>query len=123
MTHPAHTGCGRAAGAYGRTVVEPARQLRITTTVDGGASTVAAAGEVDLATADALRDAVAAALAAAPRVVLDLTGVSYFDSAGVKVVSGFVGRPLEIVVDGRHGLVRRILSISGLDDCFPIVER
>lgn len=83
-----------------------------TTTHDDGSATVAIAGEVDLGTADRFRSAIAAALDAHPRVLLDLGAVTYLDSSGVLVL--FEGRGLELVLDAGN-LQQRLLTITGLD--------
>lgn len=81
---------------------------------EDGSATVAVGGEVDITTAPQLRDALAAAVEAYPRVLLDLTAVTYLDSAGVRALYGFVGLPVEVAVDG-EGLLPRVLAITGLD--------
>ncbi len=43
-------------------------------------------GEIDLSTADQLRTALEEALAANPRVVVDMAGVTFIDVAGLRVV-------------------------------------
>lgn len=89
---------------------------------DDGSVTVAVSGDVDLSAADALRTALDEAAASAARVVVDLTAVRYLDSAGVKVLSEFVGRPVEVAVDG-GSLLPRVLAITGLDRRLVVHER
>ena len=53
--------------------------------MDKGA-VVVASGEVDMSTAPALREALLSASRASARVVLDMTGVTFFDSSGLAVL-------------------------------------
>jgi anti-sigma B factor antagonist len=53
---------------------------------DGGAMRVRASGELDVASVPHLEGAVSASLAAGGRVVLDLSGLTFIDSTGVKLV-------------------------------------
>jgi anti-sigma B factor antagonist len=53
---------------------------------DDGRTTITVGGELDLATAPQFGDAVGEALAAGP-VLVDLRGVSFMDSAGVRALN------------------------------------
>jgi len=91
----------------------------VSVTMEGGDVVVAVHGEVDLATAETLRAAIAEALAADGRVVFDLTGVTFLDSTGLAAIAGAFrarGRaPGALAVRGASGSVLRTLSISGID--------
>ncbi len=80
---------------------------------DGDRVTVRVTGEVDMATAAAMREAVLRERA--PETVLDLRGVTFFDSAAIHALV----RLVEDVPAGFSVLasrqVRRVLAISGLD--------
>ncbi len=94
----------------------------------GGARPLLAtvAGDVDIATAGSMADAVLAALADAPTpgVVLDFTNVGFMDSSGLRAVLD-ISRRLE---GGTHSLVllspnrpvRKLLSLAGLDEHMPV---
>lgn len=93
--------------------------LSVTTSLTYTSVVVTVAGEVDLHTADVLRDhAVAAAGRDEVRLVLDLTGVGFMDSVGIGVLV-----LLRRKVAARHGelhvvpsrRVRAALRLSGLD--------
>jgi anti-sigma B factor antagonist len=79
-------------------------------------------GEVDIATVGRLRDAVDEALAAPEDipVVVDLTQVDFFASAGIGILlavtraAGDRGRPLRIVVDENRAVLRP-LQVAGVD--------
>jgi len=81
-------------------------------------------GEVDLTTAGRLRSSIEAALAAAPRVELDLHQVVFMDSSGVRVLiqtfqqATQSGEVLELL--DPSPCVQRLMSITGLDRLLPI---
>jgi anti-sigma B factor antagonist len=80
------------------------------------------AGELDLGTAEAMRDAIARALASgtAWRVVVDLHAVTFLDSTGIRVL--IEGRRLAdqvergFLVRNAGGMVREVLRITGVLD-------
>ncbi len=83
---------------------------------------VGAAGEIDIATADALDQA----LAENRNTVLDLSDVSFMDSTGLRTLVGVhnrlseAGSRFRIVVPS--GAVARIIQITGLSDALDIVD-
>jgi anti-sigma B factor antagonist len=96
--------------------------LSVTSRRMPAAVVVAAAGEIDLATADDLARVVQAAFELHPgTVVIDLTDVQFLASAGLSVLieaeraAHETGRLLSVVV-GEHHSVARSLAISGLAD-------
>jgi anti-anti-sigma factor len=92
----------------------------------GAAVVVAPAGEVDLATVDAVRAELDAARGEAGLVVLDLREVTFIDSAGVRLVLegsralAAAGGEL-VVVRGGHE-VRRLFALVGLDGRVRMVD-
>lgn len=92
-----------------------------------GWQVLAVVGELDLATAPRVRQAVVRALGAAGAdgdggvhgVVLDLGAVDFIDSSGLGVIIGAqrrvrsVGRALRLVVTEPH--VREVFALTGLD--------
>lgn len=83
--------------------------------------TIALRGEIDLANAGQLRDAIATAVAGAEpdaSLVVDLAGLRFIDSAGISVlVAGrrstlAAGR--EFRVAGAAGLVLEVLQLTGV---------
>jgi anti-anti-sigma factor len=94
----------------------------------GGAHPLLAtvAGDVDIATAAGLADAVLAALADSPSsgVVLDFTNVGFMDSSGLRAVLGIASRldagPAGLVLLSPNRPVRKLLSLAGLDEHMPI---
>jgi anti-sigma B factor antagonist len=92
-----------------------------------GWSVVAAAGELDIATAPILRDRLLAAITAAeapPNLIIDLSGVSFCDASGLRVLVGAHrqvhqrGGRLRVVCP--EGPVLRILRITALTRLLPI---
>ncbi len=92
-----------------------------------GRTVVAARGELDLATAPALEDALLPRLREGADVVLDLRALEFMDSTGVRVIVGAHLAAQEhdgalavaVVPDGP---VARVLEISGLDAVLRIVD-
>jgi anti-anti-sigma factor len=101
-------------------VVEPRRLLEIENAVDGFKHTLRLTGEVDLSSAELLEDAMRQVCAGrrATELVVDLGGVSFMDSTGLRTL--LVGKALcarsgvELRVLPGHARVRRLLEITGL---------
>jgi anti-sigma B factor antagonist len=92
----------------------------------GDALVLSLAGELDLADAPALRDALRGAVERAPkRLVVDLTEVTFVDStilgALVEARSALGGDAFALAAPGPE--VRRALEVSGLDRHFAVHER
>ena len=86
-------------------------------------------GDLDLATAPELEELVMGRLADGALVVLDLRGLSFMDSSGVRVLvaaharaSDGNGGELTIVRPARGSAVDRILEVSGIDQALPLVD-
>lgn len=101
--------------------------VRTDSTQDGG-TVVSVHGELDLATAPQLEEALAAR-APGTRLVIDLSGCTFLDSSGVRVlaltantVAGEGGRLELVVVDSAIGRVLEITGIDGLMDVHPSLE-
>lgn len=87
---------------------------------------VAPREDIDIATADALAECVLEAVPnSSPGAVLDLTGVRYVDSAGIRMLFGLTERlrrrrqRLRLVVPD-DGAVRRVLDIVGFSATAPL---
>jgi anti-sigma B factor antagonist len=84
-------------------------------------------GEVDAMTAPRLAAAVTAAFDGDRPVVVDLTGVTFLDSAGLAALVQVTergerrGEPLRIVVDHTRPVLRPI-QLTGLDDRLALYE-
>lgn len=102
-------------------------ELALSTSQVGDLAVVTVGGEVDLDTASQLGDhALDAVRDVSPHVLLDLTGVTFMDSTGLKVLLA-VQRRAELAggsfgVAGPSRSVRKILALTGLDQTFAIYE-
>jgi anti-sigma B factor antagonist len=88
-----------------------------------GSVVVHVAGEIDMASAPELRDALAEAVRRPPlRLTVDLAQVSFMDSSGLNALS-WVRRAApdtEVVLAWPSRQCRQILEISGLDRVFTL---
>lgn len=98
---------------------------RFPATWSGQTAVVAAAGEIDLTNAEKFRDALLSALnAEASGLVVDLTGTTFLDSAGVTALvrasrrAAATGASLRLAVT--HPAVLRVLNLVGLDRLIDI---
>jgi anti-sigma B factor antagonist len=88
---------------------------------------VTASGELDIATADEFIRGLRAAFGTSP-VLLDLSGLTFIDSSGIRALDELVRAADEqqwqfrIDSDLRAN-VRRVLDISGILAVLPLVER
>jgi anti-anti-sigma factor len=82
-------------------------------------------GEVDLSNADRLLDELMARIGATPWLILDLTGCSYLDSAGLRMIARVdarcrtVGSGLRLVVEAR-GSIDRVLAMTHMDQVLTV---
>jgi anti-sigma B factor antagonist len=88
-----------------------------------GCAVVVATGEVDLATAEALREAVGTAAHAADRIVVDLASVTFIDMYGFSALLSVRPRrhphgPVSLVRPAP--MVRKVVRMARLDEVFPI---
>ena len=92
----------------------------------GSAYVVAPLGELDLGTVDELSATLAARPDACSRLVLDLSGLTFFDTSGIRLV-------VETLQDARRsGIslafvrgsedVQRLFALAGMDDRLPFFD-
>ncbi|MGI8802480.1 MAG: STAS domain-containing protein [Solirubrobacteraceae bacterium] len=105
----------------------PPSPFSIAVSGGGGRPLVAAvAGDVDIATAGSMSEAVIGALEDSPGcgVVLDFTNVGFMDSSGLRAVLDISRRldmgALSLVLLSPNRPVRKLLSLAGLDERMPI---
>ena len=80
-------------------------------------------GEVDIATVDSFRQALLDAQKRSRRVVVDVSGVTFMDSAGVNALVGAYHRVAadeELRLVGLRPNVRRVFEITGLLEVFKV---
>ena len=101
-------------------------QLKIDRSDQPGWAIISPSGEIDLATVGQLEDALAASSDGNSDVAVDLTGVTFMDSTGLRALlaanqnlSEF-GRRLALIVAG--GPVDRLLDISGVGQTLAIFQ-
>ena len=102
--------------------VEP---LSISSEQDGGTHRVVAVGELDIATAGTLEQAVFDIEDDGQMIVLDLSGLSFIDSTGLRLVidlnERYGGESDRLRVIAGSPAVERLLDIAGLRDRLPLV--
>lgn len=100
-------------------------ELKVDTAALGAAAGLAVRGEVDMATAPALEDRLDDAIRESTGpFVLDLAGVAFLDSTGLRVLlraRGLLGREdRALAVICPHNPVRRVFELSGLSTVFAL---
>jgi anti-sigma B factor antagonist len=89
-----------------------------------GCTVVFAAGEIDIATSDALREAMLAAVESSRHVVVDLSAVTFLDSTSLGVLLGAQKRiastQQSMCLVGPTRLVAKVLSITRVDQTIPV---
>ena len=97
--------------------------LEIATERVAGAIVLVPKGRIGSVTAGAFAEAVSAARAAAPRVVIDLAGVDYISGEGIKVLkAGSSKNGAGTIVCGLHEAVRITLELAGALDGIGVVK-
>ena len=103
------------------------REFRIEERVDRDLPIITVVGEIDVATAPQLREAIHRVIAQGKAtLVLDLLGVTFLDSTALGVLVGGLKRCRElggelniVVTDAR---IKKIFEITGLHKVFPMVD-
>jgi anti-sigma B factor antagonist len=88
-----------------------------------GSTIVIAAGEIDMATAPALRTALIDAAGVSSKVVVDLSAVTFLDSTGLSVLmDGFkkLSARGSMCLVGPTGMVAKVFRVTRLDEVIPI---
>jgi anti-sigma B factor antagonist len=98
----------------------------IETTADGSAVTVRVHGEIDVSNATSLAQDIRRASHGADSLDVDLTGVSFIDSAGLRMLQQLqrwrAGAPTPLTVTVHpHSTVRQLLEITALDRVLSVV--
>jgi anti-sigma B factor antagonist len=100
----------------------------VTVGQDGARAVVTVRGELDLATAPQLESALLPGLRDGGSAVLDLRGLEFMDSTGVRVIVAAhlaaqeLGGSLAVVRTEPDGPIARVLEISGLDTVLNLVD-
>jgi anti-sigma B factor antagonist len=80
--------------------------------------------EIDAAAVESFKEAVAAAIDDAPKVVLDISLVEFFDSAGMGALLGLQKRVAQgngrLILAGQSRAVREVFRMVGFDLVFEV---
>jgi anti-anti-sigma factor len=115
-----------AVSAHTDRLGQLASGLRILVTEQGTTTTIALAGEWDLAQHDAARHAIQTALARRPeRVLLDLARLTFMDSTGIhgviELARAATRLSISLVVIPGPRAVQRLFDLCGLSNAFTFV--
>jgi anti-anti-sigma factor len=80
-------------------------------------------GEIDLAVRESLACALDDAVATGRRIVVDLSGVSFLDSTGIRALVRTAAGGADVSVLNPQRAVRHTLEVSGVDHLIHIVGR
>jgi anti-sigma B factor antagonist len=102
-------------------------ELSMTTGRTGPVQTITLTGELDLASADAVHgELIRAEATDAQTILLDLTGLSFLDSSGIRLLIAAAGRSQadsrRLVIRRPPENVRRVLRVAGVDDRLPFSD-
>jgi anti-anti-sigma factor len=106
----------------------PPEEFSIAAAEDDGRAYLTLRGELDLATAPELEQLVNARLDAGQEVVVDLRGLQFMDSSGIRVLvaaharAARTGGRLVVVRPEAGSAVAKIVEVSGLDGELNIVD-
>ena len=95
------------------------QDLDLTTRVSTGTAVIVVVGDVDLASAPALHEAIAASMRANSRTVVDLTESTFFDGSGLRVLLTFAAELHEVRIP-REGIVTRLFDLTAVDQVLPV---
>ena len=101
---------------------EPLVTVEIDTRVDSaGAQIVILSGELDSSNAASLEATAAAITAQHPqRLIFDLTGLRFMDSAGIAVLIGAAAKVDSVSLRNPSPIIRRVLEATGLSSVLTI---
>lgn len=91
--------------------------LDIVSELQGSARILGLKGRLDVVTSDLLQKRLRE-VAGEPLVVLDLAGVDYVSSAGLRVLLAAHDELPRLVLSGLQEYVREVLEVAGLDTVF-----
>ncbi|AQT80039.1 anti-anti-sigma factor [Mycolicibacterium litorale] len=98
-------------------------QFRVTVASDLEAPRVVAAGDIDLANVTEFQDVMAKAAAGSATLTVDLSEVTYCDSAAVRALFAVAAASELTMIVAPEGPIRTLLGISGLDRVATVVTK
>jgi anti-sigma B factor antagonist len=100
---------------------EPAEAVIEARTDTSGAPVIAVSGELDMSNAARLEATIEAVVAAKPdRLIFDLSGLRFMDSAGIAVLLGAAGKVTSIELRDPSPPVRRVVELTGLESVLSV---
>jgi len=101
-------------------------QFQVTTEHSNGTATVSPVGELDIATADRLSEALAAlTIGGGEKLVIDLSGVGFMDSTGLRILIGANRKAdeggYELVIVTGDSPAKRVLELTRMDEHMQVV--
>ena len=97
-------------------------RFSVTRPTAGNPAVVAVSGDIDLANVDEFKDAMAKACTGSTALTVDLTGVSYCDSAAVRALFALAATTELSMIVRPSGHITTLLAISGLDRVADVVR-
>ncbi|MDX6720884.1 MAG: anti-sigma factor antagonist [Solirubrobacteraceae bacterium] len=102
-------------------------EFRMSSERDGDTHTIRLFGELDLATVDAVQHELERVEDSdAPSILVDLSGLAFMDSSGVRLLVGAHARSRtdadRLTLLRGSAAVQRVLEVSGLDDQLPFAD-
>ena len=97
-------------------------QFRVTVGADEE-PVVVASGDIDLANVNDFQAVMTDAAAGAPALTVDLTALTYCDSAAVRALFAVAARTEVTMLVRTNGPIKTLLAISGLDRVAAVVDR
>lgn len=99
-----------------------AAEVVIDTRTDAaGVPLIAVSGELDTSNVASLEAAIASITAERPeRLILDLSGLRFMDSAGISVLIGATAKVEAVYLRNPSPAVRRVIELTGLTGVLPL---
>lgn len=97
-------------------------RFSVTRPTAGHPATVAVSGDIDLANVDEFKDAMVKACNGSAELTVDLTAVSYCDSAAVRALFALAATTELSMIVRPTGHITTLLAISGLDRVADVVR-
>lgn len=98
-------------------------RFAVTVASEGEPPVVAVAGDIDLANVEEFEQAMAKARNGSPALTVDLTEVSYCDSAAVRALFALAADAQLTMIVKPTGHITTLLGISGLDRVVTVVRK
>ena len=98
-------------------------RFAVTAASPGQSPLVVVSGDIDLANVDEFQDAMTRAGSGSSALTVDLTGVSYCDSAAVRALFSLAAGTSLTMIVRPSGHIATLLGISGLDRVATVITR